>query len=109
MEQSGRVVLGQVQPGDGVTAVYYSDRHAYTVVRVSPSGKALELRQDIAIRTDGNGMSEDQEYRYEPDSQYEENPQIPPYKAYWQPSKDRFSLGGATLIHGRHAYHDYSF
>ena len=111
-EQSGRVGLGQVQPGDGVTAVFYSDRRAFTVVRVSPSGKTLELRQDIAIRTDGNGMSATQEYRYEEDPEYREN-NIPNDKAYWLPSKGHYSLGlassGPWLIHGRHEYYDYSF
>ena len=55
--------------GMGVTHVMWSDRHAYTVIAVSPSGKRCTIQRDTAIRTDQNGMSDAQSYRYEPNPQ----------------------------------------
>lgn len=52
--------------GEGATELMWSDRHAYTVTWVSKSGKTFRARQDKAIRTDSNGWSESQTYRFEP-------------------------------------------
>ena len=51
--------------GDGATIFFYSDRHVATVIAVSANGKRVEVQYDTAIRTDSNGMSESQDYRYE--------------------------------------------
>jgi hypothetical protein len=51
--------------GMGVTICWWSDRTAGTISRVSPSGKTFWFKDDTAIRTDNNGISEQQEYRYE--------------------------------------------
>lgn len=58
-----------VQPkaGDGATIVYYTDRHACTVVDVSANGKLIAVREDRSLRMDSNGRSESQDYRFEPD------------------------------------------
>ena len=50
--------------GDGVTMTLYSDRHACTVIEVSASRKTVKVRRDKPTRTDGNGMSDAQEYEY---------------------------------------------
>lgn len=53
--------------GMGATQICWTDRHAFTVIEVSKSGKRCKVQADKAIRTDKNGMSECQEYTYEPD------------------------------------------
>lgn len=55
--------------GMGATHVMHSDRHAYTVIAVSPTGKRCIVQRDKAIRTDQNGMSDAQSYRFEADPQ----------------------------------------
>lgn len=54
--------------GMGATELCYSDRHAYTIVEVSPSGKTIKVQPDKATRTDNNGMSDAQTYSFEPDT-----------------------------------------
>lgn len=52
--------------GMPATILLWTDRHAATVVAVSPSGKTVTVREDRAIRTDRNGLSEIQHYTYTP-------------------------------------------
>jgi hypothetical protein len=61
MEQSK-----QDQPvvGMGATRLMYSDRHPYTITKVSADGKTIEVQADTATRTDKNGMSDSQTYTY---------------------------------------------
>lgn len=88
--------------GMGATELCWSDRHAYTVIAVSPTGKTVTVQADRATRTDKNGMSESQEYSFEP------NPQGQVYhlrltKKGWAYKGIRFALGY------RSEYHDFSF
>lgn len=89
--------------GMGATELLWSDRHAYTVVEVSPSGKTLKLQRDIAIRVDGLGMSDGQSYRYEPD----------PAASLVTVRKcrdGRWKSGGSVFAVGyRSEHYDYSF
>lgn len=48
----------------GATICYGSDRIPATVIQITNSGKRIILQEDIAIRTDHNGMSECQNYIY---------------------------------------------
>lgn len=98
----------QKQPtvGDGATILMYSDRHAATIIEVG--SKHVVIQEDIAIRTDGHGMSDSQSY------DYERCPTAP---------KDIFTLrkngrwvrkgesqkGTCLLIGHRDHYYDYSF
>jgi hypothetical protein len=50
--------------GMGATILCWTDRHAATIVEVS--AKRVGIRQDEAIRTDTNGMSDSQQYEYKP-------------------------------------------
>lgn len=50
--------------GMGATILCWTDRHAATIVSVSP--KRIGIVQDEAIRTDKNGMSDSQTYDYKP-------------------------------------------
>ena len=49
--------------GDGATIVLWTDRIACTVIEVKTPRKIV-IQEDNAIRTDKNGMSKTQEYRY---------------------------------------------
>lgn len=52
--------------GEGATEFMHTDRHAFTVVEVSKDGKTCYIVEDIATRTDSNGMSDSQQYSYAP-------------------------------------------
>ena len=110
------VMLGSRHPepevGMGATVCLYSDRRAATIVEVTRNAKgkatAVAVQYDTVIRIDGNGMSDDQSYRCEP------NPEgritwftlrTDRWVAQGQPKK-----GGTSLSIGhRSEYFDYSF
>jgi len=100
----------------GCTMTLYSDRHAGTVVAV-PAKDRILVQEDTAIRTDSNGMSDSQTYRYE------KNPRGKLFvfrkdgagrwrEAILNPETNRwkFVLGGRGLMLGeRDHYHDFDF
>jgi hypothetical protein len=55
----------QVEVGMGATKYVGSDRYPFTVVKIL-SPKRIVVQMDKATRTDSNGLSEQQEYQYEP-------------------------------------------
>lgn len=59
---------GQQVPkvGDGCTILMYKDRHAATIIDVNKTGKTIIVQRDKATRTDSNGMSESQTYKFTP-------------------------------------------
>lgn len=93
--------------GMGATMLCWSDRHAATIVEVSKSGKKVGIVQDIATRTDKNGMSESQEYDFTPGTG------SPIYytlrkNGAWVREGD--SMRGSRIVIGdRSEYHDFSF
>ena len=95
------------QVGMGATILMYSDRHAATVVAVK--GKSVFVVEDIATRTDKNGMSETQEYSYAP------NPNGPTEEFTLRKNGTYVKAGGSMRtgtilrIGERDAYHDFSF
>ena len=52
--------------GKGATELMWTDREAYFVNWVSEDGKTCHIEYASATRTDDNGMSEVQHYKYEP-------------------------------------------
>lgn len=92
--------------GDGATRLMWSDRHACTVVEVSP--RRVVVQEDISTRTDSNGMGDSQTYEFTP------NPEAPKlaytlrkngrWIAEGQPMRD-----GEALGRGRSTYFDFSF
>jgi hypothetical protein len=88
--------------GMGCTLLFWTDRHAGTVIAVSPSGHKVTVREDKAIRTDSNGMSESQNYRFEPD------PDGRVHTLYRQ-GDGRYGKSPRLVLGVRGAYHDYSF
>ena len=90
--------------GMGVTVQMYTDRVVFTIVHVSKTGKFFRAVRDNCIRTDNNGMSDYQSYRYEPGSgepvRFSFGPKSGLYRAK--------NFGYATLG-VRKAYHDFGF
>lgn len=95
----------QAEPkvGDGCTEICYTDRHAGTITWVSASGKSFRFKRDIATRKDGLGMSDAQQYTYEPDPNASEHTA--------RLHKDgKYRSGGTVVGVGyRQEYYDYSF
>lgn len=90
------------QVGMGATLVMWTDTHAYTITRVSKSGKSFWMKQDKAIRIDDNGMSDCQEYRYEPQPEMPEE-MVRMTKRGWMHD------GMFVRVGQRSEYYDYSF
>jgi len=95
--------------GMGATVLHWTDRTAGTIIEVGAN--YFTVQADTAIRTDGNGMSDAQSYRYEL------NPAGTLYvfervrrgkaKGAWRENgrKD----GNGVLIGHRNHYYDFSF
>jgi len=87
--------------GMGATMCSWTDRHAGTIVKVTPC--QVHVQQDTAKRTDENGMSECQRYEYTPNP----HAQITIFrhtKRGW-----RSKCGKRLMIGVRMEYYDYSF
>jgi hypothetical protein len=95
-----------VQPtkGMGATVLMYSDRHAATVVEIL-SAKRIVIQEDVAVRTDKNGMSENQEYEYTPNPAADRRTVTLRKDGRWRVSKSQTVI----LLGERDSYHDYSF
>lgn len=90
--------------GMGATVMFYSDRTAATVTKVSTSGKTCWLTEDNAERVDTNGMSEAQSYRFTP------NPDGRVWRASLRKNGTwKTSNNDGVALGRRDAYHDYSF
>lgn len=91
--------------GMGATLVRWTDRHAGTVVYVSPSGHKISVQRDKATRTDTNGMSDAQTYEFEADP----NGAV---ETYTRRKDGTYRQAGGTsrcLLGSRSHYHDFSF
>jgi hypothetical protein len=95
--------------GMGATIIYFSDRTAATIVEVSENGKTIKVQADKAIRTDSNGQSDSQDYRYE------RNPKGKIETATLR-KNGTFVIQGKAMRNGtivrvgeRDEYYDYSF
>ena len=84
--------------GGPATLVYHTDRKAATIVKLTPW--YVTVQEDKATRTDSNGMSDSQSYRYD------KNPDGRTHRFH----KATMKRGGVRLVLGvRDHYHDYSF
>lgn len=87
--------------GMGCTILGWSDRHAGTIVKVTPT--QVHVQQDVATRTDKNGASEIQEYTYAPDT-------TAPVQVFRKTKRGwRSTAGDGLRVGDRREYHDYSF
>lgn len=94
--------------GMGTTHLSWTDRHPYTVIEVSANGKRCKVQEDSYTRTDDHGVSECQQYTFEP------NPKgaIVELKlgrdgCWYGPGGKK--NGARFMIGVRKAYHDFSF
>lgn len=117
-----RAVRGEpeVEIGMGATRLLWSDRHAGTIVAVQNirGTTYITVQDDSVTRSDKNGMSESQDYEYQP------NPNAPTYffkkhtkTGFWKecqynPQTKRFNQlkhGNGLKIGVRDEYYDFSF
>ena len=98
--------------GMGATVLYWTDRSAATIMKVSENKKHIWISHDKATRTDKNGMSDNQEYTYEiinadkPET-WVEYTLRKDGKYHMKGNRMRGSL--SLLIGVRREYYDYSF
>ena len=95
------------EEGMGATEYMYSDRHAYTIVKVI-SDKEIVVKQDNAKRTDKNGMSESQSYDYTPNTEAAPVILTKRKNGRWIRRGDPMRAGGFVLD-VRDEYYDFSF
>jgi hypothetical protein len=106
--------------GDGATLLHWTDREPATVIEVTTKKSgAIEVavQEDKYRRVDSNGMSESQEYAYEPNpngsiSRFRLDPEKG-WRALRKNEKGNWVLvkgGGSGVRFGvREKYHDFSF
>jgi len=100
MSQCGNATDPKI--GMGCTMLSYTDRHAGTIVKMTP--KSITVQEDKAIRLDKNGMSESQQYEFAADP----NGRRETFRL--RKNGEYVSTGGRRLLIGkRDKYHDYSF
>lgn len=104
---ASRYVDPEPKVGMGVTFLYWTDRGAGTIMEVK-SPRRIVVTEDISTRTDSNGMSESQNYKYDV------NPKAPRQiftkrkNGAWVKLGDEMN-GQRIKLGYRDAYHDYSF
>jgi hypothetical protein len=65
MKKKSTISNPKPEIGMGVTWSVGSDRYPGTIVEIYHNDKRIVIQEDIAIRTDDNGMSESQTYKFE--------------------------------------------
>ncbi len=102
---------GAVKPEVGMpaTLLYWSDRKPATVVRVSASGREVEIQRDRSKRTDDNGMSEGQVYEYERDPHAVREVFTLRKNGRWVEKGMRMGQGLRLGLGYREEYYDFSF
>lgn len=107
--------------GMGATILMHSDRHACTIVEVTKNKKGeierICLQRDKAIRTDSNGMSEAQEYKFDVDplgskTWFSKNRKGEWVAVYYSETTRRWKKtisGRGVFIGKREEYYDYTF
>lgn len=91
--------------GMPATMLSWTDRQAATVIAIERNGQRIIAQADLAIRTDENGMSDAQAYRYERDPNGST-------RTYTRRADGSYRERGGTLrlvLGQRSHYYDYSF
>lgn len=94
--------------GMGATEMLYSDREPYEVISIKDD-RHITVRRLKAIRTDKNGMSEDQDYRYEQDLKGDIVNLFLTKKGKWRERYKNGCLGNVFVLGHAEKYYDYSF
>lgn len=93
--------------GMGATILQWTDRTACTIVEVSKN--RIVVQEDNAIRTDKNGMSDSQDYRYEPNPNGSKTAFTLRKNGAWVREGEAMKGGQRVSIGVRDHYYDYSF
>lgn len=115
-----RAVKGQPEPveGMGATILAWTDRYPGTITKVhkGKSRTIVLVRQDKATRVDSNGLSESQEYTFEPDPNGSLYAFRQSKNGTWEQvtlnrvtGRYNLSRGYGLRIGERSKYHDFSF
>ena len=89
----------------GATIYYGSDCVPATIIQITNSGKRIVLQEDTAIRIDYNGISEDQSYMYNANSDGTIH-----IATFRKDGSFRISKSRTKVVVGvRRKYYDYSF
>lgn len=67
MKKRSNLIDPNPQVGMGVTRQVGSDSYPATIIEIYHNGTRIAIQEDIAIRTDQNGISESQTYTYQAD------------------------------------------
>lgn len=111
-------LMGATEPpepivGMGATRLQYTDRTACTIVAVLRSSKGevigVEVQEDKWHRTDKNGMSENQEYLFEPNPAGSRSIYTKRKNGAFIRKGDGSKNGERLHIGKRERYHDFSF
>lgn len=95
--------------GMGATEYWWSDRHAYEVIAVKDE-RHVTVRRLKAIRTDGRGMSDWQDYKYESDPEGVVRQLFMTQKGIWRERIGSRELGtNKWYVGSADEYYDYSF
>ena len=95
--------------GMGVTELCWTDRHAHEVIEVKDA-RHITIRRLTAIRTDDNGMSECQDYKFVSDPNNMTTRLFRDKKGVWRERIGTHQLGTARYAVGyAQEYYDYSF
>jgi hypothetical protein len=94
--------------GMGATMIGWTDRHAATVVEVI-NDKTIVVQQDTATRTDDRGMSDAQDWTFEPNPDAERKTYTKRSNGAWV-LKGQSAKGGSRILVGARSEHfDFSF
>jgi hypothetical protein len=101
--------------GEGATERLYTDSHAYTVIKVSPSGKTITIQRDTATlspdfkpETILGGFVGHTVNQHEQSYTYEADPEGATFTARYT-KRGWTTPGGSRIGHGRHEFYDYNF
>ena len=111
-EMLARTPTHSIEPriGMGATIILYTDRKASTVISVVKAGKELTVREDIATRTDDNGVSDmGQTYGYAENRFGREWVFTLRRNGQWVAKGDGLRTGVRLRLGERDHYHDYGF
>lgn len=94
--------------GMGVTFLYWTDRRPGTIIKVI-SDREIVVQGDNYERTDSNGMSDAQSYRYWPNPNAGESIYTLRKNGSWVKKGDPMKNGARIAVGNREMYYDFSF
>lgn len=98
--------------GKGATIMLWTDRHAYEVMKVSEDKTKATIQRYEAERTDDNGMSDSQQYKYEKLGRIKKEIafQWGKWRHIQRDENGKIVRNPINIMFGvKHEYHDYSF